>query len=351
MSRATVCLCFSAFLAGCTAKQKASTIETSGSAHTLVFISNEGSGELSVIDAASDSVIDRIVVGTRPRGVRVSPDSRMVYVALSGSPRCPPTMPDSECAKLKVDKSKDGIGEVDVATRQLRRVLPGGSDPENFDLSPDGTTLYTSNEDANTASFIAINGGTVLRTVPVGREPEGVAVPPDGKTVWVTSESDNVVTVLDAESGAAVARISVGKRPRDIVFSSNGTRAYVSAEAGGNISVVDAAKFRVLRTIPMPEGAKPMGLALMADGKQLWVANGRAGTVSLLDLESDTIMANVKVGVRPWGLALLPDGTRLYVANGPSGDVSVINTATRTVISGIPTGELPWGAAVARTAH
>lgn len=347
----TVYLCIYTFLAACAGKEPVPQAQTSSSPRTLVFVSDEGSGQLSIIDAAGDSVVGRIAVGTRPRGVRVSPDGRTVYVALSGSPRCPPTMPDSECAKLKVDKSKDGIGEVDVAARQVRRVLPGGSDPENFDLSPDGARLYTSNEDANTASFIDIKNGTVLRTVPVGREPEGVAIPPDGKTVWVTSESDNIVTVLDAESGVAVARICVGKRPRDVVFSNDGTRAYVSAESGGNISVVDAVKFRVLRTIPMPEGAKPMGLALMADGKQLWVANGRAGTVSLLDLERDTIMANVKVGVRPWGLALLPDGTRLYVANGPSGDVSVINTATRTVIGSIPTGELPWGAAVARASR
>lgn len=62
MSRATLFLRISAFLAGCTAKEKASTSETSGSPHTLVFISNEGSGELSVIDAARDSVMDRIGV-------------------------------------------------------------------------------------------------------------------------------------------------------------------------------------------------------------------------------------------------------------------------------------------------
>jgi YVTN family beta-propeller protein len=183
MLRLSSCIFISALLAACTAKEQVPQSETSRPPQVLVLVSNEGSGELSVIDAISDSVVARINVGTRPPGVRVSPDGRTVYVALSGSPRCPPTMPDEECAKLKVDKSKDGIGEVDVASRQLRRVLPGGSDPENFDLSPDGTRLYTSNEDANTASFIDVAAGTVLRTAPVGREPEGVAVSPDGTRV------------------------------------------------------------------------------------------------------------------------------------------------------------------------
>ena len=45
-------------------------------------------------------MIASIEVGTRPRGVRVSQDGKTVFVALSGSPRCPPTMPDEECEKL-----------------------------------------------------------------------------------------------------------------------------------------------------------------------------------------------------------------------------------------------------------
>ena len=49
------------------------------------------------------------------------------------------------------DKSKDGIAVVDVASRKMIRVLPGGSDPETFDISQDGTTLFVSNEDAHTA--------------------------------------------------------------------------------------------------------------------------------------------------------------------------------------------------------
>src|SRR4249920_596062 len=62
-----------------------------------VYVSNEDSRNITVIDAATDSVVTTIEVGTRPRGVKVSPDGRTVYVALSGSPKCPPTMPDEEC--------------------------------------------------------------------------------------------------------------------------------------------------------------------------------------------------------------------------------------------------------------
>ena len=84
----------------------------------LAYVTNEDSQELTVIDTRSDSVVATIPVGTRPRGVRVAPDGKTVFVALSGSPKCPPTMPDEECEKLKADKSKDGVAVVDVATQK-----------------------------------------------------------------------------------------------------------------------------------------------------------------------------------------------------------------------------------------
>src|SRR5881628_1527387 len=91
----------------------------------LAYVTNEVSQDLSVIDVAADRVITTIPLGARARGVKVSPDGRLVYVALSGSPRCPPTMPDAECAKLEADKSKDGIAEIDAASHKILRVLPG----------------------------------------------------------------------------------------------------------------------------------------------------------------------------------------------------------------------------------
>jgi YVTN family beta-propeller protein len=100
----------------------------------LAYVTNEDSNELTIIDTGSDSVVATVAVGTRPRGVKVTPDGKTVFVALSGSPKCPPTMPDEECEKLKVDKSKDGIAVIDAATRAVTKVIPGGSDPEAFDI-------------------------------------------------------------------------------------------------------------------------------------------------------------------------------------------------------------------------
>jgi PQQ-dependent catabolism-associated beta-propeller protein len=312
----------------------------------LAYVTNEGSGELTIIDTSNDSVVGTIPVGTRPRGIRLSEDGRTVYVALSGSPRCPPTMPDEECEKLKADKSKDGIGIIDVATRKVTKVLPGGSDPEAFDISKDGTRLFVSNEDVDSATIVDIESGKILRTVSVGREPEGVELHPSGETVWVTGETDHDVTVLDTESGKVITKVDVGERPRDIAFARDGSRAYVSGETAGTVTVVDGKSHKVLKTIRMPEGSKPMGVEVSPDQERLFVANGRGKSVSVIDLATDSVVSSVEVGVRPWGIALTGDGRKLYSANGPSNDVSVVDTESMKVIKTIPAGELPWGVAV-----
>jgi len=45
-------------------------------------------------------------------------------------------------------------------------------------------------------------------------------------------------------------------------------------------------------------------------------------------------------------MAITPDGSKLYVANGRSGTVSVIDTAAYKKLADIAVGELPWGVSI-----
>ncbi|MBI1787857.1 MAG: hypothetical protein HYR60_09955 [Acidobacteria bacterium] len=49
---------------------------------------------------------------------------------------------------------------------------------------------------------------------------------------------------------------------------------------------------------------------------------------------------------RLWGLAVSADGKTLYTANGPSNDVSVVDLPARRVLKKIPSGDRPWGVAI-----
>ena len=55
-----------------------------------LYVTNEQSGDLSVIDVNTAMVVGTIKLGKRPRGIATSPDGTRLYVALSGSPSAGP---------------------------------------------------------------------------------------------------------------------------------------------------------------------------------------------------------------------------------------------------------------------
>jgi YVTN family beta-propeller protein len=316
-----------------------------------LYVSNETQGQVVVIDATTGQVVDRIAVGKRPRGLKLSADGTRLYVALSGSPIAPPGVDESTLPPK--DPASDGIGVVDVATRKLVRTFPSGQDPESFDLSTDGRLLYVSNEETAEMSILDLGTGVIRTRVKVGDEPEGVTTSPDGKTVWVTCEEDNEIVGVDTTSFAVVARVPTAKRPRAIVFTRDGATMFVTGEFGFAVSVVDVASRKVVKTIDLPAGdngqlpARPMGAVLSADGRTVYVSNGRGRSVAVIDVASQSVTRTFpEVGERPWGIALSPDGSTIYTANGPGADVSFIDVTSGKVTRKVATDGSPWGVVV-----
>ncbi|HZS04468.1 MAG TPA: beta-propeller fold lactonase family protein [Blastocatellia bacterium] len=308
-----------------------------------VYVTNESSGDLSVIDGSTLEVIATVPLGKRPRGIHASPDGRTIYVALSGSPQAPPGVDES--ALPPPDKGADGIGVFDVEQNKLVRIIEGGSDPENFDVSRDGNTLFVSNEDISGVSFIEVGTGKLIQTVKVGGEPEGVKLAPNGKLVYVTSEAEGALGVIDVAARKLINSIKVGRRPRNIVFLPDGSRGYVNAENDGAVVLFDAVKNTKLQEIPLgtPGEIKPMGLALSPDAGKLYVSTGRGRRVFVVDTSTNHAAASFEVGQRPWGIAVSPDGKTLFTANGPSNDVSVVDLTSQTVTRKIRLTGSPWG--------
>lgn len=314
---------------------------------THVAASLESDGQVAIIDPAAGTVVARIDVGKRPRGMRTSPDGTRLYVALSGSPIAPPGVDPSTLPPP--DRSSDGIGVIDLERRTLVQTLPSGQDPEAFDISPDGHTLYISNEETAEMTALDLETGQVKGVVKVGEEPEGVGVRPDDAVVYVTCEETNEVVAVDTRTLQVIAHMPTGGRPRWVVFTPDGSRAFVSAEAGGSIAEIDAQRHEILGAIPItaPPGAPtplPMGLALDMDRRRLFVATGRGRGVAIVNIDSRSQVGSIEdVGQRPWGIALSADNRFLYTANGTSGDVSVIDTASHEVVRRIAVGSRPWG--------
>jgi len=287
-----------------------------------LFVTNEKSNSISVIDSRTGKIETTLEIGKRPRGVGLSPDHKVLYVALSGD---------------------DAIGMVDVATLKFLGKLDSGDDPETFAVHPNGN-LYLSNEDGAKATVLSPKTGKIIEEIRVGLEPEGVAISPDGKTVMVTSESSNMVHVIDVAAHKVIANILVAARPRGLAFSRDGSRAYVSSEIGDELAIIDTKTYKISKkaVIDVPK-AKPMGIKLSPDNKTLYLTTGRAAKVAVIDADTLALKGTIDVGKRVWGEALSRDGSRLYTANGVSNTVSVVDTKAGKTIKTIKVGKGPWG--------
>lgn len=300
-----------------------------------MFVSNERSNTISVLDIASWEVIAEFDAGNRPRGITVSPDGTLVYVAASDD---------------------DTVRVFDTRTYKEMWTLPSGPDPELFVLHPSGNPLFVANEDDNQVTVVDTETHEVLAEVPVGIEPEGIAISPDGGVVVNTTETTNMAHFIDTTDFSNKHHVLVDQRPRYALFSENGLRLYVSAEIGGTVSVIDplaAGGPTLLNKIEFKipgvrqEMLQPVGMALTRDNTVLFVALGPANHVAVVDANTSQVIGYILVGERVWHLAFTPDQKYLVTTNGNSNDVTIIDVAAQKAIKSVQVGQQPWGAAAA----
>jgi YVTN family beta-propeller protein len=329
-----------ALATACSSTPPQQSAETSGGPR--VFVTNEIEGTVSVVDPVAGRVTATIPVGKRPRGIRATADGQTLFVALSGSPMGGPGV--DEAALPAPERQHDGIGVIDVRAGRLARILPGGSDPEQFVLSRDGKHLFIANEDAGQTTVLDVESGAIVKTIKVGGEPEGVDLSSDGRFVYVTAEADNEVFVIETSRLEVVKTIPVGARPRSTAFVGATGRAYVSAENDASIAVIDTSTHTVIDKVAFGSASmRPMGLVAAPDGRQVYVTTGRGGTLARIDTATNEVAGSLPVGERPWGVAISRDGRTLVTANGPSNDITIVDAVGWKVIRRVPVGERPWG--------
>lgn len=304
------------------------TVLTATVAHAgTAYVSSEKDDALTLIDTATLAVTGTIKSCKRTRHIQRMPDGKLMVACT-----------DSNAADI-----------IDPATKQSVRRLPLGNEPEAFDLSPDGKTLYVSNEDEGAASFVDAATGKVLKSVKVGEEPEGVKVSADGKTLYVTSEVASMVHVIDTATAKVVKNIKVGKRPRRMAITPDGKELWVTSELDASVSVISTADHRVIARVPFEvKGARaeditPVGITMTKDGQRAFVTLGKANHVAFIDVPGRKVTSLVLVGKRAWNVTLDKAEKQLWVINGLSDDVTVIDVASAKAIKSVPVGRVPYG--------
>ena len=253
---------------------------------------------------------------------------------------------------MVVNKSDNSISVLDGSTGKLKWTAPVESGPHEAEVLSDGKTVAVSdygrgNAPGHMVSLIELATGKVVGRVDVGSgaRPHGLAALKDGRLL-VTAEGKKELLVVDPKGAKVLSRMPTGHPLSHMVAASpDGKRAYVSSLKDGVVTVIDIPG-GVAGDIPTGKGAE--GIDVTPDGREVWVVNREADTISVIDTKTLKVAATIKAGKFPIRVRITPDGKRALVAFTESGDVGVYDVATRTEVKRIPLGRDAVAASGAR---
>lgn len=330
-------------------------LAAAGSAYAAggkVYVADEESSTVSVIDAASFKKVGSILVGQGPHNVQVAPDGKLVWVTNNGQPGKAAEITAHQGMPKSDHEAMAGGGEVwaiDTATDTVVAKVPVGMHPAHVVLTPDGRFAYVTNGGDNTVSVVDTSARRVVAAIPVGKYPHGVRVSPDGKQAYVANLKDGTVSVIDTASQKEVAQVPAGKGPAQVGFTPDGRLAFVSLSEENAVAVIDPATRKVTRKVAV--GTVPIQLYATPDSRTLLVANQGTSkkpgkTVSVIDLKSFKVAKTVETGPGAHGVVVDRDGRYAYVTNIYGNSVSVLDVKERKVVATVRVGKAPNGISV-----
>ena len=176
--------------------------------------------------------------------------------------------------------------------------------------------------------------------VQFGGRPVDLALSPDGRTVFI--KNMNNLLVVDAVSWwlmQTLAYPASGASMHGIAVSTDGSHVYVTG-AGNELYDWAVGTNRTIafsRTISLPGGSDPCGVAVSADGATAYVCLSIANKLAVVDLSTGIVSRQINVGIAPWDVVLSPDGSMAYVSDWGgrlpvSGDLTATSAGTPVVI-------------------
>jgi YVTN family beta-propeller protein len=299
-----------------------------GLAVTSILMSSAG------VYAAQPSFLGDMLVGKQQNGSTVVPDNQLItpagkQIEFGGNPMTVAVNPNGKTATTIIGRNNyggNGINVVDLAsgTMKAQNISLGLSSMWGLAYSKDGSQLYATGSSGSTGKVVVMSVGAdgtpaVQKSISLPKasvggniNPLDITVAPDGKLL-VALNRDNSLGVIDPSTGA-LTKVAVENAPSSILVSGN--YAYVTNQGGRKAQTGDTT-------------VDSSGTPVVTDK----TGATTTGTVSVVDLSTNTVVKNIEVGVQP--TRLTQSGKYIFVANTNSDTVSVIDSTTNNVVQTI----------------
>jgi YVTN family beta-propeller protein len=289
-----------------------------GNATGIAFVVNSRSASVSLIDMTKLLELRRIPVLREPHHLVLSPDGKYLLVGdtvgnevffldpNTGEVR--QRLPIADPYQLGFSPNskwlvvnglaRDQVDVYDAATMKLIKRFPLASMPSHLAFSPDSTKVYVSLQGSNRLVAIDLTRLAVIWDVPVGSTPAGVLW--NRGHVLVADMGTDYVAEVDPANGQVINRVRTGSGAHQLFASPDGKQIYVNNRAAGTITVLDAGTLATVRTYRVPGG--PDDLAFAPDGS-IWITCRFAERIAVLNPTTGQLRT-VEVGRQPHGIFL-----------------------------------------------
>ncbi len=287
-----------------------------------MFVSHKALGSIGLY--ANDGTHKATInVGPNPHEMVLSPDGTTIYVTDNGVMRWTDTADGGNTISIVDVGTLKKIGE--ISTGKFRR-------PHGIDLDPSTGLIAVTCEKPDRLLLIDPVRRKVLRDYPAGGTTAHNVILDDG-AIWayVTNITSNNVCAVNLYSGESVS-IPVGEEPQDGVFSHDGTKLYIACADG--VSIIDVAAQKEIGTM----GGGCVRIDITPDGRQVVTAS-RPAKVEFIDPFARRVLGSIELPGDPFSLSISPDGKFAFTGAEEVNEFYVISIADRKVIRSLKTIE------------
>jgi YVTN family beta-propeller protein len=263
-----------------------------------IYVVNAGSGNVSVIDGATDHVVKTLPGEEHPYAIGFDAALHRAYVTNTYSNK---------------------VTMIDTATDSVQPLPVGSKDYVETD-SHRKRAFFISYEDPALTILDATNA--IHREDLSLSHPWGFAVDEKRGIVYVTEIGRNTLIAYHEEDGKT-DKVPTGAMPDAVAIDETANRIYVANYVGDSVTVVDGATMKSVATVAA--GHHPQALALDGKRHRIFVANTHSNNATVIDGATNRALATIPAGMHPYAVIVDPDSGDAYVANYGSHPVTKLD--------------------------
>jgi YVTN family beta-propeller protein len=237
-----------------------------------LYVANQFSNTISVIDIDKSKVEKNIDVGNSPYDVDVNPFSNRIYAS---------------------NRDSDTISVIDGFTNKELTNISVGDSPLGIGINLGRGWVYVANLDSKTITVIDAINNHIIKTLKYASLPYDIVINPVTDKVYVSDLGKDSVLVLDGSNNTLVSIIPVGLNPSVLAINTQTNTIYVSNFSNDTVSIINGTSNKVETNIKV--GNNPVGIAVNPRINKIYVNNLADNTISVINGTTNKVIENISL--------------------------------------------------------